>query len=470
MAGAVLGSTPLGRDLPDVLRILADLPEPTASSAFARTLRAVVDWRGQVVTMLDRCYLTESVPVQLIWGSRDSVIPVSHADMAHSAMPGSQLEIFEGSGHFPFHDDPDRFVEVVERFIDSTEPAHYDQEQLRNLLRTGISESGDHRIGRHPSRGARRDGRRRAQRHLTVAVASPRSIGLMAIDVTVLRVFTDPDGKFGNPLGVVDASTVEPSDRQRIATQLGYSETIFIDVPEQGASTASARIFTPATELPFAGHPTVGASWWLRDRGTPVNTLQVPAGIVQITYEDDLTAVSARSEWAPEFAIYDLESTEELFGADPDDYPDDIAELPVDVDRQRSGRAALPDVRGQPGGARGRGDRSGRGADHRLPQPRPDHRAGQGVGDPDPVEPRRLGPGRRPRGERRNQADRLTAACGSALRGNLAVRAQRLDLALEILGRRERPVDGGEPQIGHLVEFAQRAQDRQPDLVAGHLG
>ena len=100
----------------------------------------------------------------------------------------------------------------------------------------------------------------------------------MAIDVTVLRVFTDPDGKFGNPLGVVDASTVDPSDRQRIATELGYSETIFIDVPEPGASTAHARIYTPATELPFAGHPTVGASWWLRDRGTPVNTLQVPAG------------------------------------------------------------------------------------------------------------------------------------------------------------------------------------------------
>ena len=43
----------------------------------------------------------------------------------------------------------------------------------------------------------------------------------MAIDVTVLRVFTDPDGKFGNPLGVVDAGTVDPADRQRIATELG---------------------------------------------------------------------------------------------------------------------------------------------------------------------------------------------------------------------------------------------------------
>ncbi|ORB68867.1 alpha/beta fold hydrolase [Mycolicibacterium tusciae] len=140
VAGAMFGSTGLGRDIPDVLRILADLPEPTASSAFARTLRAVVDWRGQVVTMLDRCYLTRSVPVQLIWGSADSVIPVSHARLAHAAMPGSLLEIFEGSGHFPFHDDPDRFVEVLEQFILSTEPAVYDQDYLRGLLRTGIEE------------------------------------------------------------------------------------------------------------------------------------------------------------------------------------------------------------------------------------------------------------------------------------------------------------------------------------------
>ena len=142
IGGALFGSTGLGRDIPDVLRILADLPEPTASSAFARTLRAVVDWRGQVVTMLDRCYLTESVPVQLIWGSRDSVIPVSsRPDGARRHARSPQLEVFEGSGHFPFHDDPDRFVEVVEKFIDSTEPAVYDQELLRNLLRAGISES-----------------------------------------------------------------------------------------------------------------------------------------------------------------------------------------------------------------------------------------------------------------------------------------------------------------------------------------
>lgn len=146
----------------------------------------------------------------------------------------------------------------------------------------------------------------------------------MAIDVTVLRVFTDRDGQFGNPLGVVDASAVAPADRQRLAAQLGYSETIFIDIPKPGANTAHVRIYTPAVELPFAGHPTVGAAWWLREQGTPVHTLQVPAGIVQVSYPDDLTSVSARSEWAPEFAIHDLASTDELFAADPSDYPDDI--------------------------------------------------------------------------------------------------------------------------------------------------
>jgi predicted PhzF superfamily epimerase YddE/YHI9 len=146
----------------------------------------------------------------------------------------------------------------------------------------------------------------------------------MAIDVTVLRVFTDPDGNHGNPLGVVDNSTVTPEDRQRIATELGYSETIFIDLPQGGASTAHARIFTPAVELPFAGHPTVGASWWLRDRGTPINTLRVPAGVVQVTYDDELTAVRARSEWAPGFAIYNLASVDDLMAADPDDYSDDV--------------------------------------------------------------------------------------------------------------------------------------------------
>ncbi len=145
----------------------------------------------------------------------------------------------------------------------------------------------------------------------------------MAIDVTVLRVFTDHDGRFGNLLGVVDAATVNPADRQRIAAELGYSETVFVTLPAEGTHSAHARIHTPTTELPFAGHPTVGVSWWLNDRGMPIKTLQVPAGLVQVAYDGDLTSVSARAEWAPSFSVYDIGSLEELAAADPDDYTDE---------------------------------------------------------------------------------------------------------------------------------------------------
>ncbi len=62
----------------------------------------------------------------------------------------------------------------------------------------------------------------------------------------------------------------------------------------------------------------------MRDRGTPVHTLQVPAGIVQVAHEGDLTVVRARAEWSPEFAIQQLSSVDELLAADPADYPDDV--------------------------------------------------------------------------------------------------------------------------------------------------
>src|SRR5262249_38806811 len=151
--GTVAGSTKFGRDLPDVLDLLAGLREPTALSAFGRTLRAVVDGRGQLVTMLDRSYLMQSVPVQLIWGEHDVVIPVDHARIAHAALPESRLEIFENSGHMPFRDHPDRFVEVVERFIDSTQPAYSDQDLLRSLLRTGTPDTAPVSVDAAP-RGA----------------------------------------------------------------------------------------------------------------------------------------------------------------------------------------------------------------------------------------------------------------------------------------------------------------------------
>lgn len=97
---------------------------------------------------------------------------------------------------------------------------------------------------------------------------------------------------------------------------------------EGGQQFRPRPIYTPVTELPFAGHPTVGAAWWLREQGTAVHTLQVPAGVVQVTYgvdtDDGLTGISARAEWAPEFLIHQLASVEALADADPADYSDDV--------------------------------------------------------------------------------------------------------------------------------------------------
>jgi pimeloyl-ACP methyl ester carboxylesterase len=127
----------LGSDLDYILERYQELADPTARSAFLRTLRAVVDWRGQVVTMLDRCYLTDAMPTLLIWGDRDAVVPSDHAPAAHAAMPNSRLEIFTGAGHFPHLTDPDRFVRLIREFHCGTAPASFSGPQWRDLLRTG---------------------------------------------------------------------------------------------------------------------------------------------------------------------------------------------------------------------------------------------------------------------------------------------------------------------------------------------
>lgn len=136
--------TGLGLDVDDVVRILDALPDFTARRAFARTMRSVVDLRGQLVTMIDRCYLAAGMPTLLVWGSRDAVIPAHHARIAHAAMPGSRLEIFDGCGHFPFREEPDRFFEVVETFMTDTEPADYDPSAWRDLMRGGgVTDASD---------------------------------------------------------------------------------------------------------------------------------------------------------------------------------------------------------------------------------------------------------------------------------------------------------------------------------------
>ena len=72
--------------------------------------------------------------MQIVWGARDPLIPVAHAHHAHELLPHSRLEIFERAGHFPFRDEPERFVAVLNAFMEQTEPAEIDSATARTLI------------------------------------------------------------------------------------------------------------------------------------------------------------------------------------------------------------------------------------------------------------------------------------------------------------------------------------------------
>ena len=117
----------------------ASLTETENRHAFVRTMRAVIDPGGQTVCAKDRLYLAAAVPTLIAWGDRDDIIPVQHAYDAHALLPDSQLEIFEGAGHFLHVEDPARFAEVLHDFIARTKPAERDSGTYRELLRAGAA-------------------------------------------------------------------------------------------------------------------------------------------------------------------------------------------------------------------------------------------------------------------------------------------------------------------------------------------
>jgi pimeloyl-ACP methyl ester carboxylesterase len=125
------------RDLREVVHIYDSFKDPGARHAIRHVVRAVVDWRGQIVTMADRAYLTEAMPMAVVWGRDDAVIPVRHASNAAALAPKARVEIIPNAGHFPHKDHPERFVKIVQDFIRSTQPASYSRARWRRLLKDG---------------------------------------------------------------------------------------------------------------------------------------------------------------------------------------------------------------------------------------------------------------------------------------------------------------------------------------------
>jgi pimeloyl-ACP methyl ester carboxylesterase len=137
IAGRVLRAahTPSRPGLDELVRSYASLADADRRSAFLATVRSVVGLNGQTVHAGDRLYLARDLPVLLIWGADDPIIPVEHARAAHELMPHSTLAVFDGVRHFPQVEAPQRFVAALEDFYTGTEPATFDADTWRARMR-----------------------------------------------------------------------------------------------------------------------------------------------------------------------------------------------------------------------------------------------------------------------------------------------------------------------------------------------
>jgi pimeloyl-ACP methyl ester carboxylesterase len=120
--------------LDELVRSYASLADPDRRASFLATVRSVVSLSGQSVQAADRLYLAKELPVLLIWGAEDPIIPVEHARATHELLPHSTLSVFDGVHHFPHVEAPRRFVTAVEEFCAATEPAVFDAATWRARL------------------------------------------------------------------------------------------------------------------------------------------------------------------------------------------------------------------------------------------------------------------------------------------------------------------------------------------------
>jgi pimeloyl-ACP methyl ester carboxylesterase len=140
--GHALGKIGLraGPDIAEGARGYASLSDREARAAFLHTIRAVIDPKGQRVSAVDRLYLAEAMPSLIVWGENDPIIPNSHGEIAHTAMPGSRFELIPGAGHFSHVTHPIQLARLVSDFIETTDAAAIEAEDLRELVVARMAE------------------------------------------------------------------------------------------------------------------------------------------------------------------------------------------------------------------------------------------------------------------------------------------------------------------------------------------
>ena len=139
--GSLLGrvGVPVSPGIVAALQGYASLGDAATREAFVHTARSVLDVRGQRVDARDRLYLASDLPLLVVWGARDAIIPLHHGTALAAGLPDARLEVFERSGHFPHLTEPGRLAAVVADWVATTEPAALEPSSLTERLRTPLS-------------------------------------------------------------------------------------------------------------------------------------------------------------------------------------------------------------------------------------------------------------------------------------------------------------------------------------------
>jgi len=118
-AGRILSRTGwrASPEVTEVWRGFTSLADADTRRAFLATTRGVIDPGGQTVSAHDYLPMAIEIPTLIVWGTRDRMIPAWHATTAHEAIAGSQVKLFQGAGHFPHLDEPERFAQVLSDFM-----------------------------------------------------------------------------------------------------------------------------------------------------------------------------------------------------------------------------------------------------------------------------------------------------------------------------------------------------------------
>ena len=131
--------TLLPKGLHEALLGFGSLGDPATRQAFIHTARSVIDIRGQRVDGRDRLYLATDLPLLVVWGAKDAIIPVEHGLGVGAAVPSARVEVFDASGHFPHLTEPRRLSTLLSDWVGSTEAAQLDAHSLTRRLRQPVA-------------------------------------------------------------------------------------------------------------------------------------------------------------------------------------------------------------------------------------------------------------------------------------------------------------------------------------------